>query len=158
VAVLEAGFCGPAPPAARLPGRRFAKPAPRAEGTVRRVPRTIPISTITPGRSRRAGISLLAILVTPYAVAITALVAIPAFFGRTAVTLDNACKLLVARGGRRGRAAGARKALAGRARRRLHPGLTSSGTVYCQAGTTTSGCVPAISGTGSASAGSGFTI
>jgi hypothetical protein len=38
--------------------------------------------------------------------------------------------------------------------------LTSSGTVYCTAGTTTSGCVPAISGTGnaSASAGSGFTI
>jgi hypothetical protein len=38
--------------------------------------------------------------------------------------------------------------------------ITSSGTVYCTAGTTTTGCVPAISGTGnaSASAGSGFTI
>jgi hypothetical protein len=38
--------------------------------------------------------------------------------------------------------------------------VTSSGTAYCTAGTTTNGCVPAISGTGdaSASAGSGFTI
>jgi len=38
--------------------------------------------------------------------------------------------------------------------------LTSSGTVYCTAGTTTHGCVPAISGMGDASAseGSGFTI
>jgi hypothetical protein len=38
--------------------------------------------------------------------------------------------------------------------------VSSSGTVYCTAGTTTSGCVPAISGTGnaSASAGAGFTI
>jgi hypothetical protein len=37
---------------------------------------------------------------------------------------------------------------------------TSSGVVYCTAGTTTNGCVPAISGTGSASAsaGSGFTL
>ena len=38
--------------------------------------------------------------------------------------------------------------------------VTPSGTVYCTAGTTTNGCVPAISGTGSASAsaGSGFAI
>ena len=36
----------------------------------------------------------------------------------------------------------------------------SSGTVYCTAGTTTNGCVPTISGAGSASAsaGSGFTV
>jgi hypothetical protein len=38
--------------------------------------------------------------------------------------------------------------------------VASSGTVYCTAGTTTNGCVPSISGMGSASAsaGSGFTI
>ena len=38
--------------------------------------------------------------------------------------------------------------------------ITSSGIAYCTAGTTTNGCVPAISGTGdaSASAGSGFTL
>jgi hypothetical protein len=38
--------------------------------------------------------------------------------------------------------------------------VTSSGTAYCTAGTTTNGCMPAISGTGSASAsaGSGFAI
>jgi hypothetical protein len=38
--------------------------------------------------------------------------------------------------------------------------ITPSGTVYCTAGTTTNGCVPAISGTGSASASaaSGFAI
>lgn len=50
-------------------------------------------STRTPGR--RAGISLLAILLTLCGVAVAALVAIPAFFGQTEVTLDNACKLLV---------------------------------------------------------------
>ena len=38
--------------------------------------------------------------------------------------------------------------------------VTSAGTVYCTAGTTTNGCVPAIAAMGdaSASAGSGFTI
>jgi len=47
-----------------------------------------------PGRSDRAGISLLAILISLCGVAIAALVAIPAFFGRSDVTLDNAAHLL----------------------------------------------------------------
>jgi len=45
-------------------------------------------------RSSRAGISLLAILISLCAVAIAALVAIPTFFGRGDVTLDNAAHLL----------------------------------------------------------------
>ncbi len=52
-------------------------------------------SRSTTGRPARAGISLLAILITLCAIAVAALVAIPAFFGRTDVTLDNACRLLV---------------------------------------------------------------
>jgi Tfp pilus assembly protein FimT len=45
-------------------------------------------------RSDRAGISLLAILISLCAVAIAAMVAIPAFFGQGHVTLDNAAHLL----------------------------------------------------------------
>jgi len=45
--------------------------------------------------SARRGISLLAILVSLCAVAIVAVVAIPGFFARHDVTLDNACRLLL---------------------------------------------------------------
>jgi hypothetical protein len=52
-------------------------------------------SQITSRRPAQAGISLLAILITLCAVAVAALVAIPAFFSQHDVTLDNACELLV---------------------------------------------------------------
>jgi hypothetical protein len=52
-------------------------------------------STSTPARPARSGITLLAILVTLCGVALAALVAIPTFFGRHDVTLDNARKLVV---------------------------------------------------------------
>ncbi len=45
-------------------------------------------------RRRRSGVSLLVVLVSLCLVAIVAVLAIPRYFGRHEVTLDNACRLL----------------------------------------------------------------
>ena len=56
------------------------------------MPHPHPANAVRPGRSR-AGVSVVVVLLSLLAVGLVAVIAIPAYFNRPEVTLDNACKV-----------------------------------------------------------------